>query len=234
MKKLIFTIITWPLFLAAQTITYRADVFNLNTKNEKPDFTFELTENKVAQTYEIKGQFKKAEKIQITEEATIDSATADIIEYKIDQKQTGETGHVTVVGNKIKIVFKQKDKTDKSTEIDKPERLVAPANFDRWMQKNFELIKQKKSLVFNFLVWDKLDTFSFKIKYLGQESLNGKPAHHFKMNTDSLILSAFFDPIEIWYNLDMSEIQQYKGRVAVKLGERPDLKNLDAVVKYFH
>lgn len=234
MKILFIAYLMTPFILMAQTNTYRADVFNLKTQNEKPDFTFELTENKAAQTYQIKGQFKKADKIQIIEEATINSETADILEYKIDQKQTEETGHVTVSGGKIKIVYTKQGKPEKTAEIDKPQRLVAPANFDRWVQKNFELIKQKKSLVFSFLIWDKLDTYTFKIKYLGEVILNGKTAQHFKMNTDNLILSAFFDPIEIWYNSDVSEIQQYQGRVAVKLGERPDLKNLDAVVKYFH
>ncbi len=213
---------------------YRADVFDSNFKSENPDFKFDLSEVKIDKTLKITGVFKKDNDIKMLEEAVIDESSAEILSYRIEQKQTGESGFVEIKDKKIKFKFTANDKSEKTAEIDLPERLVAPANFDRWLQKNFSVIKDKKSLVFDFLVWDKLDTFKFKIKYLGEVDLNGKKAHQFKMNIDNVFLAAIVDPILIWYNLDMTQIQQYQGRVAVKLGERPNLKNLDAVVKYFH
>jgi hypothetical protein len=233
MKILILTLLT-SLNTWSVPQNYRADVFDLNFKAENPDFKFELTEQKNENTLKITGVFKKDNDIKMLEEAVIDESSADIISYKIEQKQTGESGFIEIKDKKIKIKFTANDKSEKTVELDLPNRLVAPANFDRWLQKNFSTIKEKKSLVFDFLVWDKLDTYKFKIKYLGEVDLSGKKAHQFKMNIDNIFLSAIVDPIIIWYNLDMTDIQQYQGRVAVKLGERPNLKNLDAVVKYFH
>ncbi len=218
----------------AQTQTYKADIFNLQPLSQSSDFTLELTEIYTSETSQIKGVFKKQNEIQIIEEATLDSKSADIKEYKIDQKQTGETGHVQIKDQKISINYKKKDEKEKNVTLNKPAVLVAPANFNQWIQKNFELLKIKKSVVIDFLVWDKLDTYSFKVTYLGEVNLNGQKTHQFKMNINNSLIAAFIDPILVWYNLPMTQIQQYQGRVAVKLVTGLDLKNMDALVKYYH
>lgn len=236
MKKIILTALIYsiPISICAAVQSYRADVYDVSFKPDRPDFTFQLTEVQSGSDVKVTGVFKKDNQIMMLEEALVNEATADVIEYKIDQKQTGESGFVQIKGNKIKIKFVGHDQVEKNIEINKPDIFVAPANFDRWLKKNFTIIKEKKSLVFDFLVWDKLDTYKFKIKYIGQVELRGKKMHQFKMNIDNAFIATFLDPINIWYSLDMSEIQQYQGLVAVKLGQRPNLKKMEAVVQYFH
>jgi hypothetical protein len=218
----------------AQNQTYKAEIFNLNPESQQLDFTLDINEIQTSETVQIKGVFKKKDEIQLAEEAILDSKTADIQEYKIDQKQTGEIGHVQIKDQKVLITYKKKNEKEKSITLNKPAILVAPANFNQWLQKNFESLKTKKSIVIDFLVWDKLDTYSFKVTYLGEVDLRGQKTHKFKMNINNSFIAAFVDPIFIWYNLPMTQIQQYQGRVAVKLASGPELKNMDALVKYFH
>ncbi len=218
----------------SQTREYRADITNLISKIQKNDFSLELTEIESLDSLKIKGVFKKENEIQLIEEALLDPKTAEIIDYKIDQKQTGEMGHIQIKDQKVVITYKNKDLKEKAVTLGLPSQLVAPANFNQWLQRNFLILKEKKSIVIDFLVWDKLDTYSFKVSYLGEVELNGKKAHQFKMNINNRFVAAFVDPIFIWYNLPMTQIQQYQGRVAVKLGSGPDLKNMDALVKYYH
>lgn len=233
MKKIILSIIV-SYSVSAIAQAYNAEIYNLNPASQQVDFTLDINENQKLETVQIKAIFKKKNEVQLVEEATLDSKTADIQEYKIDQKQTGETGHVQIKDQKILITYKKKDEKEKSVTLKKPGVLVAPANFNQWLQKNFETLKVKKSIVIDFLVWDKLDTYSFKVTYLGEVDLRGQKTHHFKMNINNSFIAAFIDPIFIWYNLPMTQIQQYQGRVAVKLASGPELKNMDALVKYFH
>ncbi len=233
MKKLLFSVFAiFSISVSAQT--YKAEIFNLNPESKQLDFTLDINEIQSAETVQIKAVFKKKDEVQLIEEAVLDSKTADIQEYKIDQKQTGEMGHVQIKDQKILISYKKKNEKEKNATLKQPTSLVAPANFNHWLQKNFELIKTKKSVVIDFLVWDKLDIYSFKVTYLGEVDLRGQKTHQFKMNINNSFIAAFVDPIFIWYNLPMTQIQQYQGRVAVKLASGPDLKNLDALVKYFH
>jgi hypothetical protein len=233
MKKIILCVlVSYSVSTLAQA--YKAEIFNLNPKSQQLDFTLDINEIQKLETVQVKAIFKKKNEVQLIEEATLDSKTADIQDYKIDQKQTGEIGHVQIKDQKILITYKKKDEKEKSVTLNKPGVLVAPANFNQWLQKNFETLKVKKSIVIDFLVWDKLDTYSFKVTYLGEVDLRGQKTHQFKMNIDNSFIAAFIDPIFIWYNLPMTQIQQYQGRVAVKLASGPDLKNMDALVKYFH
>ncbi|MEQ1721961.1 MAG: hypothetical protein ABL930_02215 [Pseudobdellovibrio sp.] len=169
--------------------------------------------------------------IAIKENAQINKNTADIVEYNIVNNQTLETGEVLV---KDKITIKYTDANNKITtkEILKPARLVAPANFELWIIRNFELLKKEKSLTVDFLIWDRLETLKFKVSYLGEIDLKGEKTQLFKMNIDNFLLATFITPIKIWFKADMSEIKLYKGRVAIRKKVNSKYEDLNADVVY--
>jgi hypothetical protein len=169
--------------------------------------------------------------IAIKENAQINKNTADIVEYNIVNNQTLETGEVLV---KDKITIKYTDAYKKITtkEILKPARLVAPANFELWIIRNFELLKKEKKLTVDFLIWDRLETLKFKVSYLGEVDLKGEKTQLFKMNIDNFLLATFITPIKIWFKADMSEIKLYKGRVAIRKKVNSKYEDLDADVVY--
>jgi hypothetical protein len=169
--------------------------------------------------------------IAIKENALINKNTADIVEYNIVNNQTLETGEV-LVKDKITIKYTDSNKKIKNKEILKPARLVAPANFELWIIRNFELLKKEKNLTIDFLIWDRLETLKFKVSYLGEVDLKGEKTQLFKMNIDNFLLATFITPIKIWFKADMSEIKLYKGRVAIRKKVNSKYEDLDADVVY--
>jgi hypothetical protein len=169
----------------------------------------------------------------LNESAKINKNTAEIMEYKVTNNQTKERGLVTVK-DKIKIEYTSAENKTQIKEINKPSRLVAPANFEIWITKNFEELKKEKSLVVDFLIWDRLETIKFKVSYLGETLLNNETTHLFKMNINNFILASFISPIKIWYSQDMSQLRLYEGRVAARKKTDAGYKDLNARVSYIY
>ena len=127
----------------------------------------------------------------------------------------------------------KKGKPAVKKEIEKPNVLVAPANFEQFIRLNFEKIKKEKNIVVDFLIWDRHETIPFKITYLGENKLNGENTQLFKMNVSNFLIAAFVEPIRVWYSQDMSQIKRYLGRVAVKQKNKDgSYSDLDADVLY--
>jgi hypothetical protein len=208
-----------------------ADVFDINNLS-KVEFKLKMEQSFIEGQVNIDSKFTKDNLVALQETAKISSKTAEILEYKIKNNQTDESGTVTTENNQIKIEYTDKNKKMITKFFDKVPNLVAPANFEEWIKINFEKFKQNKSQTINFLVWDRHETFKFKITYLGQEKLNDKEAHLFKMNISNPLFAAFVSPIKVWFNNDMTAIVQYKGRMALKKQSNGKLEDLDAMVVY--
>lgn len=212
---------------------YRAEVRALDQPASPVLFEIKLNRSTDGEITKINASFVEKNKPVLIESAVVNNLNADVLEYSVKSEQTGESGLVKITGDKIKIDYKSSDKSE-SKEIPKPKTLVAPANFEIWFEKNFTTLKEKKSLSVPFLIWDRMETIGFKVSYLGEESVDGQKMQAFKMNIDNIFLSTFISPIRIWYSQDMTRIQRYRGRVAVKQKSGDDYVNLDADVKYFY
>ena len=213
---------------------YSAHLYSLDKVNTQKMFDLKISEKISDDKINITAQFFQEDRLQLNESAQISKKTADIDNYEIQQLQTKESGSVKVENNKILMSYTNPQGKTQTKSMDKPDLLVAPANFKHWLYVHFEELKQKQSLQIHFLVWDRLDTFKFKVSYLGVQNLKNKKAQHFKMNLSNPLLSAFVDPIQIWSSEDMTQILLYEGRVAVKQAQGLEFKNLDAKVEYFH
>ncbi len=236
MKKIILTSLF--LFGAVAAITpahaMYAEVFPLDKKMEKPLFMLEQTEKVVGTAIEINSVFKLDDKPQLKEFGKIVESTAEILEYKVTQLQTNETGTIDVTDNKVRIKYESVGKPEQIKEFKKPKVLVAPANFERWLKVNFEALKKEKTTVIDFLIWDRMETLKFKVTYLGLIEENGKKQHQFKMNIDNFLLASFISPIRIAMSEDMSKIQRFQGRLGVKLKVGSEFKSFDGDVIYYY
>lgn len=217
---------------ATKSLSYSADVYDLEGKNLL--FKIQLKREQKDNDLKISSKFidAKTNENALLESAEIKADTAEFTDYTAQNLQTSEKGHVLVVGDKVKMEYQIKDKQS-SKEIAKPTYLVAPANFEAWLEKNFATLKEKKSMSVDFLIWDRMETFSFKVSYLGEQDLDGQKTQAFKMNIDNFLIAAFISPIRIWYTQDMSHILRFKGRVAVKKKNKDgSFGDLDADVRY--
>lgn len=217
----------------AMAYDYSAEIRELDNPTGPVLFEIKLNRSADGEKTKITASFIEKNKAVLAESAVVNNVTAEIIEYSVKSEQTGESGLVQVSADKIKIDYKAKDK-NQSKEIPRPKTLVAPANFELWLEKNFALLKEKRSVSVPFLVWDRMETIGFKVTYLGEETVDGQKMQAFKMNIDNVFLSAFISPIRIWYNQDMTRIQRYRGRVAVQQKSGNGFSPLDADVKYFY
>lgn len=213
---------------------YYAEVRPLGKTSGAILYRLDASELKKGDITEVTAQFKSGDKVEMEEKATVNETTAEFSKYEITQNQTKEKGLIEIVGDVVKMKYDIEGKPSQSKEIKKPKDLVAPANFDRWLKKNFAELKKEKSLTIDFLVWDRLDTYKFKVTYLGEEKKNGSTIQKFKMNINNFMLAAFITPIEIDMNEDLSQLVSFRGRVAVKIKKDDKFENLDADVKYFY
>jgi hypothetical protein len=229
--KTFFIIILFSTLVFGQ----RAEVKKIGKQSDSPLFTIYFDKKIEGQILNIKADFKSQDDaVAMTEKARIDNTTAEIIEYDVIQNQTKEKAHITIDSDKIKIKYEIEGQKPQEKEIKKPDYLVAPANFERWLEVHFETLKKEKVMHIQFLVWDRLETIGFKVTYLGESELRGQKVQQFKMNIDNMVLAIFISPIRIWKSQDMKNLVRYEGRVAVKQVKGRGLENLDAEVVYFH
>lgn len=233
MKKIFITLSTTFLF-ALQAHAVYAEVYQLDKKTDKPIYILELVEKKVGPNIEIESVFKLDGEAQLKESGKINEATAEILEYKVIQLQTKEKGTVEIFDEKIRIKYEADGKPEQIKEIKKPKFLVAPANFERWLKVNFEMLKKEKSTVIDFLIWDRMETYKFKVTYLGLIKEKDKNQHQFKMNIDNFLIASIISPIKISMSEDMTKIQRFQGRLGVKAKDGTTYKNFDGDVIYFY
>lgn len=117
-------------------------------------------------------------------------------------------------------------------EFNKPPLLTGPPNYEEIILANFEKLKKEKSIVVDFLVWDRLDTYRFKVSYLGEQDLRGEKTQAFKMNIDNFLVATFVSPIKVWFSSDMSQLRMFSGRVGVKRLIDGKFRDFDADVIY--
>ena len=217
----------------AQSSGYVAEVREIDSKDQKTLFTIEVNK-KVADGKEtVIARSMDGTELALEEIGVLDTKDSSVLEYRVENKQTNESGKLVFEGDKIFIEYNAKGKATVKKEIPKPKYLVAPANFEQYLQKNFETLKKDKKMAVDFLIWDRLETIKFKISYLGETQLNGETVHHFKMNIDNFLIAAFITPIQMWYTQDMTKVRRFLGRVSVKKKNADgSLSNLDADVKY--
>lgn len=236
-KKYIFSLILitnlTSILSWAQNSSYIAEVKEIGSENQKALFNIVVDKKIEAGKETVIARSMDGSDLALEEIGVLDAKDSSVLEYRVDNKQTNESGKLVFEGDKIFIEYNAKGKPTVKKEIPKPKYLVAPANFEQYLQKNFETLKRDKKMSVDFLIWDRLETIKFKISYLGETKLNDETVHHFKMNIDNFLIAAFVTPIQMWYTQDMTKVRRFLGRVSVKKKNSDgSLSNLDADVKY--
>lgn len=167
------------------------------------------------------------------EQALVKNDDASTLEYSAEHKQLGDKGTLKINGNKATLEYTENGGPLQKKEIKLTKTLLTPGNFEIFARTHFEKLKAERQISVDFFVWERKDTVSFILSYEGLVNLNGEKTHLFKLKIDSLILSAFVNPIQMWYSEDMKFVRQFKGRVAIKKkSPSGSLESVDALVTY--
>lgn len=228
MKKYILLI-----FLSASAFAqdYTATIREIDKPDSPVLYNIEVTRTTAGDLRTMKAVTKEGDKIVLEEIGIINTKTNELFQYDINQYQTNEVGHLKFPGDKVQVEYSIAGKETKK-EFKKPELLTGPPNYEEFIRTNFEKFKKEKSISVNFLVWDRLDTYAFKVTYLGEQELNGEKSHVFKMNVDNFLIAAFVSPIKVWFTPDLTKIRKFSGRVGVKKKVDGKFKDVDADVVY--
>jgi len=211
---------------------YSASVREIGKPESPVLFTIEVTRSLNGELKTTKALTKENDKVVLEEIGVVNTKSNELVTYDINQFQTEETGRLKFPADKVQIEYSVKGKDPVKKEFAKPALLTGPPNYEEIIRANFEKLKKDKSIVVNFLVWDKLDTYGFKVSYLGEQELNGEKTHAFKMNIDNFLVAAFISPIRVWFNNDLTKLRRFSGRVGVKRKVDGKYKDLDADVLY--
>ncbi len=217
------------------SLGYQSEIFE-----QKSNFQKKLFDLKVESTTDqagivtATGTFKDSKSGEIAIQEVAKYREAELIETRLEQRQTGEKGFVTVSGDKIEFVYTNRDgKEKKNSEKIKPGmKILAPANFIVFIRKNWADLQSKKSIPLRFAVWDRAETVGFDLILEGAEKRSGQDLVKLKLKPSSFIIAALVNPIYLWFTPDGQRLMELSGRVAPKIKSDDAWKALDADVKY--
>lgn len=193
-----------------------------------------MTTKDSGDTITIKSQGLLGTEVLLDEQATTKKSDGSLIEYSVKHHQFEDEGTLKVSGDKGVLEYSEKGVKQKTKEIKFDQPFVCPGNMEAFIRSRFEELKKKGKIYVDFFVWERRDTVDFVIKYVGAEKVGETEQNHIRMSVSNVFLSALVDPIDVWFNQDMTQILRYKGRMAIKKKDpkTSELKGLDAEVIY--
>lgn len=203
-----------------------------------PTWTMDMVSKDVGDNITITSQGLLGSEVLLDEKATSKKSDGSLIEYYVKHNQFNDEGTLKVTGNKGVLEYTENGEKKKTKEFKFTQPFVCPGNMEAFIRANLDELKKKGKIYVDFFVWERRDTVDFVIKYVGAEKkeVDGKTEiqNHIRMSVSNVFLSALVDPIDVWFNEDMTRILRYKGRMAIKKKDpkTDELKGLDAEVIY--
>lgn len=203
-----------------------------------PTWTMDMISKDAGDNITIKSQGLLGTEVLLDEQATSRKSDGSLIEYSVKHLQFEDEGTLKVNGNKGVLEYTEKGVKQKTKEFKFDQPFVCPGNMEAFIRSHFEELKKKGKIYVDFFVWERRDTVDFVIKYVGAEKVKTETGeteqNHIRMSVSNVFLSALVDPIDVWFNQDMTQILRYKGRMAIKKKDPKsgELKGLDAEVIY--
>lgn len=207
-----------------------ASLFDLKSQRTKELFKLHIqVDGKAEITYTTATFTNLSGEVVAKEEAQIRGA--QILSYRIQQSQTGESGNFVVKGDRISFEYEVNGKRQYSDEKVKG-IVLSTANFSAFVRENWDSLVQGKSFQVRFAVWNRLETVGFSLQKVGEVSHGEDKWVELKFKPSNFLISALVDPIYLWYSLSDRRLMLMKGRVTPKVKSGNDWRDLDAESVY--
>lgn len=225
---LAFSVQTWSL-------GYNSEIYEMKSNYQKKLFDLKVestTDDSGVVT--ATGVFKDAQSGTEAIHEVAKYKDAELIETRLEQKQTDEKGYIKVSGDQIEFVYTNSDGKEKknSEKIKSGMKILAPANFIVFIRKNWADLQSRKMIPLRFAVWDRYETVGFDLIFEGNEKRSGQDLVKLKLKPSSFIIAALVNPIHLWFSQDGQRLIELSGRVAPKVKSGDSWNALDADVKY--
>jgi hypothetical protein len=103
----------------------------------------------------------------------------------------------------------------RDTIRDAPVALVADAGFDAFVRDHWDELLAGQTVRLYFLVPSRLDYLAFKVRKVGEETLEGRKAQRFRLSLGGL-LGLFVSGIDVVYDDETRVLMQYQGLTNVR------------------
>lgn len=111
----------------------------------------------------------------------------------------------------LKIRFRPgKDAEEQVAVAEDSANLVVDSGFDEFVLRHFDELVAGEKLAISFVVPSQLEAMSFKIKYLGAETIAGRPAEVFRLALTGL-LGLIASGIDVSYDRDNKTLLRFAG-----------------------
>lgn len=226
---LLLIFVTIPLSSGAEVLTAKGEVFDLSGKKKFYDFqryTGGSDQKKVLKNIfkDMKGQVVVEEKASLKGDA--------LLNYKMTQNQTGESGEISLSGKKVHFVYKKKDGTLKKATEDLDDNFIIGMTLVPHLKKNWEKLSKGDSLRTRLGVWNRAETVGFKFWKKSYKKINGKEAMVVVMKPTSFVIRALVDPLYLTFDKATKELLSIRGRTSPKVQKDGKWKDFDAFISY--
>jgi hypothetical protein len=169
---------------------------------------------------------------QPAQDAVIEEAIvrgAQVVSYRLEQKQTGDHGSLEIKDGKVFFSFTTSDGKTKTAEEDaKPNLIVGPTTI-AYLQQNWKTILAGDDVDTRYASLDRRETVGFKFFKLGETD----KTIQVKMKPTSIIIAALVDPLIFTFSKDaVPRLLELHGRAIPKHQVDGKWKDLDADIVY--
>ncbi len=223
-------VLLMPLFSMSQEIS-NATLYDLPSQQTKKLFTLEIHLSPQGNQMLTRTTYKDLEGVEVVREEGVIQGT-ELLRYQMERPQTSEKGLFTVKEGIIHFEYEGVDGKKKISEEKVQGSVLAPPNFNAFIQKNWDVLDKGEPVGVRWAVWDRLETVGFTLKKMKDQDHQGAVWMELRMKPTSFIIAALVDPIYLWYNKGSKKLVLMKGRVPPKIKQGSRWKDLDAEVVY--
>lgn len=217
-------------FSYAQAEDVAATLYDLQTNRAKKIFTLSVDLTFEGGHLRSTARYQTPEgELAVEEKGSIRGAK--LLEYEIYRKQTNEKGRISIQGETISFEY-EKDGVKKVASEKVRGETLSSANFNAYIQENWDSLVAGKELDIRYAVWDRLETVGFSLKKINEMQNEGERWLELRMKPSSFVIAALVDPIHLWYGLGDKKLKLMKGRVPPKILKEGRWRDLDAEVVY--
>lgn len=164
----------------------------------------------------------------------IETKSGDIVEYKINHKQTGETGSFRIANKEIIFTHTHDGTKETATHPLVKDFVVMPTLITH-IQSNWKRLVKGERLLVHYGVWNRRNTLRFTIKKVKELTKDGQNLVLFRFEAKNLGIRLLMgQPLNFYFNKDTKQPYLVLGRTLPKYKRWGRWKNLNAetVISY--
>ncbi len=210
--------------------SYSADLFEQGSNRQKKLFTLDVKLTQEGGLSNYNAVFKDLSGQVVVEQNSVLKGV-ELIKDEVQQKQLGQVGKVEVKDGRVHFTKIVNGKEETASEkFEAP--LVSSSNFTKFVNSQFDQIKEGKTVSMRYAVWARKETVGFSLKKISESGDGDRKVIEIKMSPSSFIIRQLVKPVMFKFNFDGSRILEMDGRVQPLLKSGDKYKDLDAEVLY--